>query len=126
MPQTYYLGGRTPLVSLTAALLALAALALLGWLAWGAAGVAAWLLLAAGSAALVLGLTAAGLWWRLEWARRLGVACLLALMGMVLAMPWSLDADLVWALAAAVPVSVLLGWLVRRLVSAVERQQFSA
>lgn len=126
MPQTYYLGGRTPLVTWTACLLWALATVLAAWVGWWGSTAPAWWIAAAGVAAALFAVTGAGLWWRLEWARRAGVACLLAVGMGSLGLVWLLAEQALWVLLAAVPVSALLAWLARRLDSNAVREQFVA
>ena len=129
MPQTYYLGGRTPLVTWTACLLWALTTLLAGWVGWWGSMAPAWWIAVAGVAAALFAVTGAGLWWRLEWARRAGVACLLAVgvggVGGVVGV-WLLAGQALWALLAALPVSAALAWLARRLGSRAVREQFVA
>ena len=126
MPQTYYLGGRTPLITWTACLLwALSSLlAALG--GWGGSTAPAWLVALGGLAALGLAVAGAGLWWRQEWARRATVAGLLLAGGVGLALPWSLKGQVVLAALVAVPASAGLLWLAGRLNAPAERARFLA
>lgn len=126
MPQTYYLGGRSPLVTASALLLWACALALAAWVGWLGSTAPAWLIAAAGVAVVPFAATAAGLWWRLAWARLAGVACLLAAGALGLAMSWHLLQELPRALLVALPLAAGLAWLARRLVSRPVRQQFLA
>lgn len=126
MPQTYYLGGRTPLITWTACLLWALSTLLAAAGGWGGSTAPAWLVALAGVAALAMAVAGAGLWWRLEWARRLAVTSLLLACGAVLALPWSING---WALGAAVvawPVALCLYWLARRLDAPAERGRFLA
>jgi len=126
MPQTYYLGGRTPLVTWTACLLWAMATLLAGWVGWWGSTASAWWIAAAGVASALCAVTGAGLWWRLEWARRTGVVCLLLVGVGSLGAVWLLAGQALWALLVALPVSAVPAWLARRLDSNAVRQQFVA
>lgn len=126
MPQTYYLGGRTPLVTWTACLLWALATVLAAWVGWWGSTASAWWIAAAGVAAALFSVTGAGLWWRLEWARRASMACLLAAGAGSAALVWLLAGQALWALLAALPVAAALAWLARRLAADAVREQFVA
>ncbi|MBN8488344.1 MAG: hypothetical protein J0M20_11555 [Burkholderiales bacterium] len=126
MPQTYYLGGRTPLVTWTACLLWALASLLAAWVGWWGSTAAAWWIATAGVVATLFAVTGGGLWWRLEWARRAGVVCLLAVGVGSVGLVWLMAGQALWALLAALPVSVALAWLARRLDSTAVREQFVA
>jgi hypothetical protein len=126
MPQTYYLGGRTPLVTWTACLLWALATLLAGWVGWWGSTAPAWWIALAGVGAALCSVTGAGLWWRLEWARRASVVCLLAAGAGGAAMVWLLAGQALWALLSALPLAAALAWLARRLDSSTVREQFVA
>lgn len=126
MPQTYYLGGRSPLVTWIACLLwALSALVAAAAGTLGAQA-PAWVMAVVGLVGLALAGIGAGLWWRQAWARRAGVACLAGLSALVLAVAGSMAEDALLAVLVALPLCGLLGWLAGRLASPVEQPQFQA
>lgn len=128
MPQTFTVGSRSIVVTLTAWLVVLAAVTL-ATLAWGALKIGGFGLVAACALAMALAAAATGLLQRYEWARRVfvGLAAAGAVAGLAVAFsgPWIESDGAALAAAPALLVSALLAALVRALTSSRVRQEFA-